>query len=71
MASTTFPAGDAWGPPPWAARSATAPSLAEPAATPLVPADYLDVFAPLRAGADLRGRVVVGRPRDRATPPPS
>lgn len=27
-------------------------------ATPLVPADYLDVFAPLRKGADLRARVV-------------
>jgi len=26
--------------------------------TPLVPADYLDLVAPLRAGADLRGRVV-------------
>jgi ferredoxin-NADP reductase len=31
--------------------------LAELAATPLVPADYLDVFHPLRAGADLRGRI--------------
>jgi ferredoxin-NADP reductase len=31
--------------------------LAELAATPLVPADYLDVFNPLRAGADLRGRI--------------
>ncbi len=30
----------------------------ELAATPLVPADFLDVFNPLRAGADLRGRVV-------------
>ena len=29
----------------------------ELAATPLVPADYLDVFNPLRAGADLRGRI--------------
>jgi ferredoxin-NADP reductase len=31
--------------------------VAELAATPLVPADYLDVFNPLRAGADLRGRI--------------
>ncbi len=32
--------------------------VAELAATPLVPADYLDVFNPLRKGADLRGRIV-------------
>jgi len=31
--------------------------IAELAATPLVPSDYLDVFNPLRAGADLRGRI--------------
>ncbi|HEX3930170.1 MAG TPA: ferredoxin reductase [Nocardioides sp.] len=31
--------------------------LAEAATTPLVPADFLDLFAPLRAGAELRGRV--------------
>ncbi len=31
--------------------------LVELAATPLVPADFLDVFNPLRAGADLRGRI--------------
>ncbi|EON22392.1 MULTISPECIES: ferredoxin reductase [Nocardioides] len=31
--------------------------LAESATTPLVPADFLDLFAPLRAGADLRGRI--------------
>jgi ferredoxin-NADP reductase len=38
-------------------------------ATPLVPADYLDLFAPLRRGADLRARVVDVRPetRDAAT----
>jgi ferredoxin-NADP reductase len=43
--------------------------LAEAAATPLVPADYLDLFSPLRAGADLRGRVVevVPETRDAAT----
>ncbi|MEO7753971.1 MAG: ferredoxin reductase [Terracoccus sp.] len=32
--------------------------LAERATTPLLPADYLDLFAPLRPGADLRGRIV-------------
>ena len=32
--------------------------VAEAATTPLVPADFLDMFAPLRAGADLRGRIV-------------
>ncbi|NYG54461.1 ferredoxin reductase [Nocardioides perillae] len=31
--------------------------LAELAVTPLVPADYLDLVSPLRAGADLRGRI--------------
>ncbi len=31
--------------------------IAEAATTPLVPADFLDLFAPLRAGADLRGRI--------------
>ena len=30
--------------------------LAELAATPLLPSDFLDVVAPLRSGADLRGR---------------
>ncbi len=32
--------------------------LAERATSPLLPADYLDLFAPLRPGADLRGRIV-------------
>lgn len=32
--------------------------LAGALASPLVPADYLDLFDPLRSGADLRGRVV-------------
>ena len=32
--------------------------LAEAAVTPLVPADVLDMFHPLRRGADLRGRIV-------------
>ena len=36
--------------------------IAELAATPLVPADYLDVFNPLRPGADLRGRIEEVRP---------
>ena len=36
--------------------------LAEAATTPLVPADFLDLFHPLRAGADLRGRIVEVRP---------
>jgi ferredoxin-NADP reductase len=31
--------------------------VAELAATPLVPADYLDIIDPLRRGADLRGRI--------------
>lgn len=38
----------------WRAR---ARKLAEAATTPLVPADFLDLFAPLRPGAELRGRV--------------
>jgi ferredoxin-NADP reductase len=36
--------------------------LAEAATTPLVPADFLDLFAPLRPGAELRGRVVSVHP---------
>lgn len=31
--------------------------LAERATTPLLPSDYLDLFDPLRPGADLRGRI--------------
>jgi stearoyl-CoA 9-desaturase NADPH oxidoreductase len=43
--------------------------LAHAATTPLVPADFLDLFAPLRRGADLRGLVVevVPETRDAAT----
>ena len=43
--------------------------LAELVATPLVPADYVDLIDPLRSGADLRGRVVAISPetRDAAT----
>ena len=36
--------------------------LAERATTPLLPQDYLDLFAPLRAGAELRGRIVEVQP---------
>src|SRR3954451_12999622 len=39
--------------------------LVEAAATPLGPADYLDLVAPLRSGADLRARVVDVRPETR------
>jgi ferredoxin-NADP reductase len=50
----------------WRAR---ARKVAEAATHPLVPADFLDLFAPLRAGADLRGRVedVVPETLDAAT----
>lgn len=43
--------------------------LAEAATTPVLPADYLDLFAPLRSGAPLRGRIVSVEPetRDAAT----
>src|SRR5688500_10589276 len=43
--------------------------VAELATTPLLPADYLDLIDPLRAGADLRGRIVevVPETRDAAT----
>jgi stearoyl-CoA 9-desaturase NADPH oxidoreductase len=40
--------------PTWRARAL---KVAEAATTPLVPGDFLDLFAPLRAGAELRGRV--------------
>lgn len=36
--------------------------VAELVTTPLLPADYLDLFDPLRSGADLRGRIVDVRP---------
>lgn len=36
--------------------------VAELVTTPLLPADYLDLFNPLRAGADLRGRIVQATP---------
>lgn len=43
--------------------------LAEAATTPVLPGDYLDLFAPLRAGAPLRGKIEQVRPetRDAAT----
>ena len=48
---------------------ARAVRLAELVATPLVPADYVDLLDPLRAGAALRARVVAVEPetRDAAT----
>src|SRR5215217_9583404 len=44
--------------------------LVELATTPLLPSDYLDLFDPLRSGADLRGRIeaVLPETRDAATP---
>jgi len=39
--------------------------LAELVTTPLLPADYLDLFSPLRTGADLRGRILEVRPETR------
>ncbi|RIV37617.1 ferredoxin reductase [Micromonospora radicis] len=36
--------------------------LAETVTTPVLPGDYLDLVAPLRAGADLRGRILDVRP---------
>src|SRR5690349_3942453 len=43
--------------------------FAEAATTPLVPADYLDLVAPLRSGTDLRARIVAVQPetKDAAT----
>ncbi len=37
-------------------------AVAEAVSSPLVPADFLDLFAPLRRGAELRGRVVAVHP---------
>jgi hypothetical protein len=55
--------------PPRPARPAAAAALrdrvvrfAERLTTPLLPADYLDLFDPLRSGADLRGRIVEVQP---------
>jgi ferredoxin-NADP reductase len=43
--------------------------VVELATTPLLPSDYLDLLAPLRSGADLRGRIeaVLPETRDAAT----
>jgi ferredoxin-NADP reductase len=53
MSSTAIPRRAAW---PALRRRIT--GLAERATTPLLPRDYLDLFDPLRSGADLRGRIV-------------
>lgn len=39
--------------------------FAEFTTTPLLPSDYLDIVAPLRSGADLRGRIVAVHPETR------
>lgn len=51
---------------PWRQRLV---QVAEAATHPLVPADFLDLFAPLRPGAELRGRIVSVTPetKDAAT----
>jgi stearoyl-CoA 9-desaturase NADPH oxidoreductase len=48
--------------PPGSSLRSRAVRVAERLTTPLLPADYLDLFDPLRAGADLRGRIVEVRP---------
>jgi stearoyl-CoA 9-desaturase NADPH oxidoreductase len=51
---------------PFAVRlRATAARVAGAVATPLVPADYVDLIDPLRSGAQLRARVVAVRPETR------
>ena len=45
-------------PTPWRALRSQLGRVAEAASSPLLPADFLDLFAPLRRGAELRGRVV-------------
>lgn len=55
--STTFP------PRTWRSTlRARAAGVAETLVTPLVPSDVLDLVAPMRSGADLRGRIVEVRP---------
>ncbi|MFC3688940.1 ferredoxin reductase [Aquipuribacter hungaricus] len=60
MPLLVLPRPDAGDPPRPARRSLAAvlSRLATTAVTPLVPGDYLDLVAPLRSGAPLRGRVV-------------
>ena len=52
---------------PWSAGriAGRARRLAELVTTPLLPADYLDLFSPLRTGADLRGRILQVRSETR------
>ncbi len=50
---------------PAALAGRTVARLARALVTPLVPGDYLDLFHPLRKGADLRGRVVAVTPHAR------
>jgi ferredoxin-NADP reductase len=57
MSTTALPRRSAW---PSLRHRIT--RLAERATTPLLPADYLDLFDPLRSGADLRGRIVEVHP---------
>ena len=56
-------------PTPWRALRSQLGRVAQAASSPLVPADFLDLFAPLRRGAELRGRVVSVHPetKDAAT----
>ncbi len=49
-------------PTPWRALRSQLGRVAQAASSPLVPADFLDLFAPLRKGAELRGRVVSVHP---------
>ena len=48
--------------PPIARARDTVARFARGLATPVVPEEYLDLFAPLRSGADLRGRIVAITP---------
>ena len=57
MSSTTSPQRRRTGPLRAGSLRSRVWRLAELATTPLVPADYLDLFDPLRPGADLRGRI--------------
>lgn len=69
MTTTERPAAPTRAPRPsrsWGQRLFT---VAEAATHPLLPADFMDLFAPLRPGAELRGRIVSVTPetRDAAT----
>ena len=74
MTTAAFPSRPAGGVPAAWTRlgeriAARAERIANVAVTPLVPADYLDLFHPLRSGTDLRARIVSVHPetRDAAT----